>query len=227
MGIKILLVDPHALIRKGISSLAEKLGDFDVVGEASNGEEALEQARKLLPDVVVMEIYLPRLDGIQAATSIKSEFPGIKVVFLTVSENEQDLLEAVRVGADGYILKSVEPHVFFKMLWDVCRGEPAISPVMAGKMMRALARSPTQRPPGVPLPALTAREREVLKLVAQGATNREISKALFISENTVKNHLRSILSKLQSKNRAQAASYALQQGIIGSASPYQDSSNEL
>ncbi|MBE3519670.1 MAG: response regulator transcription factor [Firmicutes bacterium] len=227
MGIRILLVDPQALIRKGISALAEKMGDFDVVGEASNGEEALQRVRELQPDVVVMEIYLPRLDGIQAAASIKSEFPGIKVVFLTVSENEQDCFEALKVGADGYILKTVESHVFFKMLSDVCRGEPAISPVMAGKVMRALARGPTQRSTGGPSPALTAREKEVLKLVAQGATNREISEALFISENTVKNHLRSILSKLQSKNRAQAASYALQQGIISSGSSFRDSSNEL
>lgn len=213
---RVLLVDDHALFRAGIASLLASRGTVEVVGEAQDGQEALEAARKLEPDIVLMDVHMPRLDGIQATRMITSELPRVKVVMLTVSDQDKDLFEAVKSGAHGYLLKNLEPEELFDYLAGISRGEAPISRTMAAKILNEFAaqagkaRTPEAAEPGE---VLTPREREVLKLVASGATNREIARALTLTENTVKNHLRNILEKLHLENRTQAAAYALKKGL--------------
>jgi DNA-binding NarL/FixJ family response regulator len=193
--LRILLVDDHDLFRKGIARLIDSQPDFQVVGEAQDGREALEKARALEPDVILMDIEMPQWNGVEATRRIKAEKPGIDVVMLTVSDEDDNLFAAIRAGASGYLLKSVKPEELFRRLRGVSRGD----------------QSP-------PLPksieGLSPRETEVLGLVAKGLTNREIGEQLHIAENTVKNHLRNILDKLHLNNRAQAAAFAVRHGLI-------------
>lgn len=217
---RILLVDDHALFREGVALLLEARADFEVVGEAGNGREALSLACRLRPDLVLMDIQMPIMGGLEATRLIKTALPETRIVILTVSEEEADLFEAIKAGAQGYLLKNLKASDFFEMLLGVSRGEAAISRAMATKMLAELARlgrsTPSAPAPG-PAPAdtgLTEREEEVLRLVARGATNKDIAAALCITENTVKFHLRRILEKLHLQNRAQAAAYAAQAGIV-------------
>lgn len=214
--LKILLVDDHALFRAGIASLLASREDVEVVGQAQDGEEALEAAHRLMPDLILMDVHMPNVNGIEATRRIKAELPYVKVVMLTVSDQDQDLFEAIKSGAQGYLLKNLEPNELFDYLEGISRGEAPISRAMASRILSEFAsQASRERAPRTPEPigALTAREKEVLKLVASGATNREIAVALTLTENTVKNHLRNILEKLHLENRVQAAAYALKMGL--------------
>jgi DNA-binding NarL/FixJ family response regulator len=208
---KVLIVDDHALVRRGIASLLAA-NDIEVVGEASDGLEALEKTRQLKPDIVLMDVKMPGCNGLQATLLIKMEMPQTKIVMVTAFDDDEDLFGAMKNGAVGYILKNEKAEEFVELLSSVMKGEVAISPWMASKIateifhkrgMLGLKRSAAD---------LTAKEEEVLKLIADGATNKEISAALCISDNTVKFHLRNIMEKLQLKNRAQMAVYAATRG---------------
>ncbi len=217
MPLRILLVDDHILFRKGIASLLTSQPDFTVIGEASDGLEGLDKARQLKPDLILMDVTMPRCAGPEATRLIVREMPDMQIVMLSVSEDDQDLMAAVRSGAIGYLLKSIKPDELFARLRGITQGEAPISRVMAAKILREFARSPQQPDPSsAEWPhEITEREREVLQLVARGMTNREIGDTLNIAENTVKNHVRSILDKLHLANRAQMAAYAVQAGRSG------------
>ena len=217
--IRVLLADDHSLFRKGIASLLSAESDFEVVGEAANGREALEMARGLMPDIILMDISMPGVDGLTATRQIKEEIPYVRIVMLTVEEEDQSLFEAVKSGAQGYLLKKIEPQALFGTLRGVARGEASISRAMAGKLLDEFSRQANARAiPATPNQELTPREREVLELVTQGKANKEIAAAISIAENTVKNHLKNILEKLHLENRVQAATYALRKGIVGKSS---------
>lgn len=212
--IRVLLVDDHVLFRKGLASLIGPLEDIEVVGEAGNGREALERARELMPDLILMDIQMPGCDGLKATQSIKEEMPYAKIVMLTVSDEDEDLFEAIKSGAQGYLLKDIEPEELFGLIRGVYRGEAPISRLTAARILEEFVRL-VPKELRVSISVLTQREREVLELVAKGATNKEIASQLSITENTVKNHLRNILAKLHLKNRVQAAAYSLREGLIG------------
>jgi DNA-binding NarL/FixJ family response regulator len=212
--LRILLVDDHLLFRKGLARLLDAQPDFEVVGEAADGWEAVEQTRLLSPDVVLMDIRMPNCNGLEATQRIKSHMPMVRVVMLTVSEDENDLIAAVRYGADGYLLKDILPETLFQHLRGLMGGETPISRAMTGKLFRQLAQRsrPIAQPEAMAL--LSARECEVLEHVVYGCSNQEIAQELGIAHNTVKNHLRSILAKLGVRNRAQASAYAISHGLV-------------
>jgi two-component system, NarL family, nitrate/nitrite response regulator NarL len=214
--IRVLLVDDHALFRKGIASLLVAEPGFEVVGEAEDGLRAVDRIREIMPDLIVMDLNMPKAGGAETTRRILEEFPYVKIVILTVSEDDKDLFEAVRGGAHGYLLKKIEPKALFDTLRGVMRGEASISRMMAAKLMGELRRDAINRTVnGVKPPELSPREVEVLTCVADGKSNKEIAAALDIAENTVKNHLKNILEKLHLENRVQAATYALRQGLLG------------
>ena len=215
---RLLLVDDHALFRKGVAEVIAAEPDFELVGEAENGEQALDLARELMPDVILMDISMPRLDGIEATRRIKAEFPYVRIVILTVSESDHSLFEALKAGAHGYLLKDVAPLSLLANLRGVVRGEAAFSRALAGRLLEELGRDARRAAPASPPRGrLTPREREVLGLIAQGKCNKEIAAALGIAENTVKNHLKNILEKLHLENRTQAATFALREELAGGA----------
>jgi two-component system nitrate/nitrite response regulator NarL len=213
--VRVLLVDDHILFRKGIAKLLASQRDMEVVGEAGNGQEALDQARELMPDLILMDIAMPGMSGRQATRVIKEEMPYVKIVMLTVSERDTDLFEAIRSGADGYLLKDLEPEELFRLCRGVFRGEAPLSPLMAAKILREFSSLGEVRAEAIgPGSNLTPREIEVLELIVKGQTNREIAETLCVAESTVKNHLRNILAKLHLKNRVQAAAYAVREGLV-------------
>ena len=210
---RVLLVDDHALVRNGIASLL-MAHNIKVVGEASDGLEALEKARQLKPDIILMDIKMPRCDGLEATRLIKTEMPEIKIIILTISDDDEDLFKAIKNGAEGYLLKNIRAEEFFTLLSGVVRGEAAISPLLATKIIEEFARQTTRGiEPPLSESELTERETDVLRLVVNGALNREIAVTLNITENTVKYHLRNIMEKLHLRNRAQVAAYAVSKGI--------------
>jgi DNA-binding NarL/FixJ family response regulator len=214
-SIRVLLVDDHPLFRKGIVSLLSAEPGFAVVGEASNGQDAIEKARDLMPDVILMDISMPGVNGLEATQRIKAEFPYVRIVMLTVSDADENLFEAIKSGAQGYLLKKIEPQTLFSTLRKVVEGEAPMSGVMATKLLAEFSRQ-TRRASQSPtaVATLTEREREVLNHIADGKTNKDIASALSIAENTVKNHLKNILEKLHLENRVQAATFALRQGLL-------------
>lgn len=210
---RILLVDDHALVRNGIASLL-RAHNIDVVGEASDGLEALEKARQLKPDIILMDIKMPRCNGLEATRLIKAEMPEVKVIILTVSDDEEDLFEAIKSGAQGYLLKNIKAEEFVSLLDGVAKGEAAISPLLATKIIDEFSRQAAQvAKPALPGSELSVREIDVLRLVSTGALNKEIAATLNITENTVKYHLRNIMGKLHLSNKAQAAAYAVRKGL--------------
>jgi len=213
--ISVLIVDDHVLFRQGLMNLLRDFGEIRVIGEAADAEEAVRAARQLRPDLVLMDVRMPGLAAFAATRQIKQELPQTRVVILTASEEEKDLFEAIKAGAEGYILKDTRIEELVRMLVGVFRGEAPVSGIMAAKMLGEFARKAQHKERGPDPTELTEREREVLSLVAKGASNLEISRQLHISENTVKKHLRSILDKLHLENRVQAAIYALQENLIG------------
>ena len=201
-SIRVLLVDDHPLFRKGIASLLSSEPGFEVLGEASDGQEAIEKARDLMPDVILMDISMPGVNGLEATQRIKQEIPYVRIVILTVSDEDQNLFEAIKSGAQGYLLKKIEPQTLFQTLRGVLEGEAPLSRVMATKLLAEFARQRrAASEPRTPTATLTEREKEVLGLLAAGKTNKEIAGALGIAENTVKNHLKNILEKLHLENR--------------------------
>ncbi|OGO14966.1 MAG: hypothetical protein A2Z14_05515 [Chloroflexi bacterium RBG_16_48_8] len=212
----ILLVDDHLLFREGLRGIIEHWDDFEVVREASNGQEALEAVRKLLPDLVLMDITMPEMDGLEATRRIVREFPSTHVVMLTVSEEQEDLFEAIKVGAQGYVLKDMPSRRLHDLLRGIIRGESALSGAVATKILAEFSEkvNPRVRAGTVDLDPLSERERETLALLSEGLTNREIAEKMILSENTVKKHVKNILQKLHVNNRVQAAMYAKEKGIF-------------
>jgi DNA-binding NarL/FixJ family response regulator len=217
---RVLLADDHALFRAGIASLLKAWG-MEVVGQAADGIEAIELTRRLQPELVLMDVRMSPCNGLEATRVIKSELPDVKVIIVTVSEDDQDLFEAVKSGAEGYLLKGMSEQELSSTLEKISAGEPALSPGLAAKILDEFARMAREgagRSPGSE-GGLTDRERDVLRLVADGATNREIGSQLYISENTVSFHMKNILAKLHLKNRAHAAAFAIRAGLADDAEP--------
>jgi DNA-binding NarL/FixJ family response regulator len=221
MSARVLLADDHALFRNGVASLLAAR-QYAVVGQASSGAQAARLAAELKPDLILMDIRMPGLDGLAATRLIKARQPEIKIVILTVSEDDADLFEAIKSGAAGYLPKSLEADQFFALIEAVLRGEAGLTPELANKILREFARdagarpgAAGPRPGGEPAPDdLTAREHEVLGLVAQGLGNAEIAARLVVSENTVKFHMKNILQKLHARNRAEVVAFAHRLGLF-------------
>ena len=209
-SIRVLLVDDHPLFRKGLASLLAREKGFEVVGEAQDGAEALNKTKNLKPDLVLMDIYMPGGNGLEATRRIREALSSVKVVILTVSEEDKNLFEAIKSGAHGYLLKKIEPRNLFEMLRGVFRGEAPISRATAAKILNEFAAQAHRATEETPEEKLTPKEREVIELLTKGWTNKEIGNKLRITENTVKNHLKNILDKLHLENRVQAATFALQ-----------------
>ncbi len=210
---RVLIADDHALVRRGLRNLLEASG-FEVVGEARDGREAVELAREHLPGIVLMDLTMPVMNGLMATRVLSAELPRVKVVVLTASEEDDDLFDAVRSGASGYLLKSTDPDLFVRLLGDVARGEPAFTPGLGHKILGQFAR-PSTRGTVPPEEALTDREREVLELLVRGVTSTAaLAERFVVSESTVKFHLRNILDKLHVRNRAEVIAYAIRHGLV-------------
>lgn len=213
MTIRVLIADDHKLFRQGLISLMKTRKDLvEVVGEAETGEEAIRLAERLKPDVILMDIFMPQVDGLQAAKVIHARFPEIAIVILTSSERDGHLYEAVQLGVSGYLLKSLDAEELFNMINGVTQGEAAMTRAMATRLLKGVASRMVTEDRGES--PLTERELLVLRLVASGASNPQIAESLSISVNTVKSHLKNILEKLQLENRTQAATYALKHGLV-------------
>jgi len=213
--LRVLLVDDQTLFRKAMASLLAFREDIEVVGEGKDGLEAIALTQELLPDLVLMDLHMPNCSGLEALSTIKRNTPSAKVIILTISDDNNDVFTAIKNGAEGYLLKDMEPEQLYEMLENARRGEPAITGKVAAKILQEF-REPSrieEKTPGIE-ETLTPRETKVLELIVKGATNFEIAETLYISENTVKLHLRNILSKLHLKNRIQAAVYAVSHGLV-------------
>jgi len=214
---RVLLVDDHPLFLEGLQNLLEARG-IEVVGTASDGLEALEKSRTLHPDLILMDIQMPRCDGLTATRLIKAELPWVRIVMLTVSEEDEDLFEAIKCGASGYLLKSLDAAEFFQLLSNLERDEPPLSPGMATKILAEFARQANEEEKGTPSAeegdGLTPRQIAVLSLVAQGMTYKEVGEALHLTERTVKYHMAKILERLHARTRAEAIAYASRKGIL-------------
>ena len=214
--LRVIVVDDHALFRRGLQMVLDDEPDIELVGEASDGHEAVQRAGELMPDVVLMDVRMPKRSGIDAAREIKDLLPHVKILMLTISDDEADLYEAIKAGAAGYLLKEISIEEVADAVRAVVQGQTLISPSMASKLItefQSLSRLAADRSQ-VPAPKLTDRELEVLKLVAQGMTNREVADRLFIAENTVKNHVRNILEKLHLHSRMEAVVYAVREKLL-------------
>jgi two-component system, NarL family, nitrate/nitrite response regulator NarL len=215
--LRVLLVDDQPLFRRALGSLIGAQLDMTVVGEAENGQDAADKVRALRPDIVVMDVEMPRANGVEGVRLIRAGGFDTKIVMLTVSEEDDDLFESIKAGANGYLLKNVRPEELFEDLRGVMRGEAPIAPAIAHKLLEAL-RDGGPRPRQVTSAevaegtALTPREAEILGLVANGLSNKEIAARLTITEGTVKNHVHNALEKLHLSNRVQAAAFAVRQG---------------
>lgn len=210
---RILIADDHALFRDGLRSLLEAR-DLDVVGEARDGAEAVALARLHRPDIVLMDLNMPNTNGLVATTLICAEMPEIRVVVLTASDDDADLFQAVKSGAQGYLPKNVAAEDLFAFLDGVMNGEPALTPVLARKVLSEFSRYLNEKEKPAET-MLTDREHDVLALLVEGVTsNRELATRLFVSENTIKYHLRNILAKLHLNNRAQVIAYAVRHGLV-------------
>lgn len=216
---RVVLADDHDLFRRGLAEVLEEEDDIEVVAQASDGREAVEKALDHTPDVVFMDLNMPGQGGIEATAYLSNHSPDIKVLVLTVSEEPADLFRALSVGALGYVLKTANPTEIVDALRQVFQGWVVISPAMAPRFLSDMGQSdqsPTRPPAGreATESQLTLREQEILRHVARGMSNAEIAEALFVSENTVKTHIKNILGKLHSKNRSEAVAYASRMGIL-------------
>jgi len=215
--VKVLVVDDHALFRRGITAVLATNKNLEVVGEASDGLEAIKKAEAIVPDIIVMDLNMPRCSGLETTQALQAKMPQVNILVLTVSENEADLFAAVKFGAKGYILKNTEPEELIQAILHIAQGGVIVSPIMATKLLTEFQgleaegkREAIQKTES----NLSPREGEVLQLIAQGATNKQIAESLFISENTVKTHLRNIMEKLHLANRSQAAAFAVERGLV-------------
>ncbi len=210
---KVLLVDDHALFRAGLATLLKSWG-VQMVSQASNGEEAIAMAREFNPDLIFMDINMPKPNGLESTRIIKAETPDTKIIILTASDDDHDLFEAIKSGAEGYLLKNLREEEFADLMNRIDRGEPVMSPPLAKKLLQEFARLKEDEHRAELEVGLTEREREVLEELAQGNTNKEIATALHISENTVNYHVKNILSKLHLRNRSQVVAWAMDHGVI-------------
>ncbi len=208
--IRVLIADDHALLRKGLRTLIESEAGMELVGEAGDGQAAVEMTRSLKPDVVLMDLVMPRKGGLEAITEIKAEMPETRILVLTSFSEDEKVFPAIKAGALGYLLKDTSPEQLMKAIYDVYRGESSLHPTIALKIITELNQTSDLPPTESPL---TERELVVLKMIAQGLSNQEIAERLTISEWTVRTHVRNLLSKLHLANRLQAALYALREGL--------------
>ncbi|WP_404333165.1 response regulator [Mesobacillus maritimus] len=208
---RILIVDDHAHAREAIREILEEYDDFLIVGEGKNGEEAIQLTEELMPDIILMDIQMPVMDGLEATKRIKLKFPYVKIVMITVSDDITDLFDALKKGAQGYLVKNLQSEAWAEHLRAFAIDEVPMSKEIAFQILKEFPQNKAKSKEKVPL---STREIEVLQLVAKGLSNREISEALFISEHTVKSHLKNILSKLHLDNRVQLTSYAFKQGLV-------------
>jgi len=214
--VRIVVADDHEVVRAGFAELLDTRPDFTVVGTASDGAEAVRICHELRPDIVLMDVRMPKRSGIEACTAIKDVVPSAKIIMLTISDEEADLYDAIKAGAMGYLLKEISIDEVAAAIRAVHGGQSLISPSMASKLLSEFASmiKKGDSRQQVPAPKLTDREMEVLRLVAKGLNNRDIAKQLFISENTVKNHVRNILEKLQLHSRMEAVVYAVREKLL-------------
>ncbi|HEY3284588.1 MAG TPA: response regulator transcription factor [Armatimonadota bacterium] len=212
--IRVLLADDHPLVLEGLSSILRAEEDIEVVGQARSGEELIRLTEELAPDVVLSDVRMPEMDGVEATRAIKARHPSVQVVILTVCEDESYIFRAVKAGALGYILKDVATNQLARAVRLAARGESMIDPAIAARVLQEFTKLSDRLESGSVYAQLTAREMETLRLVASGASNKEIAKALSIGEKTVKNHLSSIFAKLQVNDRTQALIYALRHGMV-------------
>jgi two-component system nitrate/nitrite response regulator NarL len=209
---RVLIADDHPMARAAIRSLLEQDASFQIIGEAADGWQAFHMCGELLPDLVLMDINMPKWDGLKATKELKKAYPQIKVVILSVSDDVGDLITAIQYGAQGYLLKNLEPDDWISYLHALLDEDAEIPREMANRLLHHFRKEHMENEPAPDV--LTPREKEILLYVASGETNREISDALFISENTVKNHIKNILEKLHLSNRVQLAAYAVRHGLI-------------
>jgi two-component system NarL family response regulator len=213
--IRVLLADPHALFRRGVRMVLDEQADIEVVAECADGIDAVDRISELMPDLVLIDVRMPGISGIEATRRARSIAPNVKVAILTVSEDDEDLFDAVRAGATGYLLKEVSIEELPDAVRAVARGQSLITPSMASRLLvefNALSRRVEEQRGTAP--RLSDRELEVLRLVARGLSNKDIAAELVIAENTVKNHVRNILEKLQLRSRMEAAMYAVREKLV-------------
>ena len=208
--VRVLIVDDHAIVRKGIRALLSEAGGFEVVGEAGNGQEAVLRAEETHPDVILMDLLMPVMDGIEATRQITSQQPKARILVLTSFAADNKVFPAIKAGAAGYLLKDSSPDELVRAIRQVHRGEPSLHPTIARKLLQEIARPADLQPAPE---ALTAREMEVLRSIAQGLSNQEIADQLMVSEPTVRAHVSRILGKLHLASRTQAALYAVREGL--------------
>ena len=210
---RILLADDHTLFCKGVRTILEQMDNFEVVGEAAGGQEAMEQARELVPDVILMDIKMPDVGGLDATQRILQENPHIGIILVTMYDDPESVFAGMRAGARGYVLKEAEPEELQRAIQAAYLGEFILCPIIAEKLLSHFGNEAKPQP-GLPYEELTQRELQVLQLAADGLSNKEISGNLVISEKTVKNHIANIFSKLQVNDRTQAVLYALRKGLV-------------
>jgi len=208
--IRLVIVDDHALFRAGLVSLLEEMREFEVVGEAGNGKEALQVIAKAQPDLILLDVNMPIMNGVETVSALKDLPSSPRVIMLTISKHEEDLFGAINAGADGYLLKNAEPDELRKAILQVHEGKSVLSPEVTRPLLKAITSNQSVVLDG----GLSKRELEVLELLAQGRTTTQIAGDLFVSENTVKTHVRHILEKMEASNRAEAVSKASQMGLI-------------
>jgi two-component system nitrate/nitrite response regulator NarL len=212
--IRVLIVDDHTLFRSGIKLLLQRQDGFEVVGEAGDGLEGVKLAKKLKPDVILQDLHMPGTSGLQALPLLRDEAPQAQIIMLTVSEDAEDRLEALRIGARGYLLKNIDTEFLLDSIRRAANGESVMSPQMAGKLADAM-RSPSKGASPVPdTNKLSPREQEIIVMLARGASNKEIARELSLAESTVKIHVQGILRKLNLASRVQAAVYAVEHGLV-------------
>ncbi len=209
-GIRVFITDDHAIVRKGIRALLATEPDIEVVGEAADGAAAVAQAEALKPDVILMDLVMPHMDGIECTRRVTAQQPGVRVLVLTSFAADDKVFPAIKAGALGYLLKDSGPQDLVQAIHQVYRGEPSLEPAIARKVLQELSHPPKSPPTAEPL---TERELVVLRLIAQGLSNREIAERLVIAEMTARTHVSNILSKLHLASRTQAALYALREGL--------------
>ncbi|OAJ71974.1 DNA-binding response regulator [Methylobacillus sp. MM3] len=211
--IRVLIIDDHSLFRSGIKLVLQRQNDFELVGEAGSGLEGVKDAKRLSPDVILLDLHMPDMSGLETIPLLKDEAPNAQIVMLTVSEDAEDLLEALRIGARGYLLKNIDTDFLLQSIRRAAAGESVMSPQMGGKLADAV-RAPAKGSNATDAVKLTPREREIIVKLARGDSNKEIARELDLSESTVKIHVQGILRKLNLASRVQAAVYAVEHGLV-------------